>query len=263
MDAKKPLSRFEALAQQLVEGTFRRLLGQDTRSTDVIAAQLAQAVAASRRDSQLATRYEIALSPEGYLALQPQQQVLMTELVAYVESLATELEATLPQRPFVMFKPNPVLHKEQVTVEAYHESQKANTTQIQERPLMELDIAEALRQLDAYLIVGGRQHVPLDKALVTIGRQLDNDVVLDLATVSRRHAQIRWRFGRFVLYDLSRKGRTAVNGQPISEHALQPGDVIALSHMMLIYGEGNTRANTAVGSSSLNDDTQIIPGQTP
>lgn len=262
MDGKKPLSRFEALAQQLVEGTFRRLLGQDTSSTDVIASQLAQAMVASRRGDVVASRYEIELSAEGYLTLQSQQEVLTAELAAYLESLASELEVTLPQRPSILLKPNPVLRKEEVTVQALHEPTRSSTTQIQERPLAELDVAAALQRLDAYLIISGRQHVPLSKPLLSIGRQLDNDIVLDAATVSRRHAQIRWRFGRFVLYDLSRRGRTAVNGQPASEHPLEPGDVISLSGVMLIYGEGHTRPNAAVGGQhSDDDDTQLIPGQ--
>ena len=96
-----------------------------------------------------------------------------------------------------------------------------------------------LKEVDAFLIVQGRRHVPLNRPLTTMGRRTENDVVLDLPSVSRQHAQIRWRFGRFVLYDVSSRGRTLVNGHPISEHVLRPGDVIALSDALLVYGEGN------------------------
>ena len=81
--------------------------------------------------------------------------------------------------------------------------------------------------------------MPLNRPLTTMGRRTENDVVLDLPSVSRQHAQIRWRLGRFVLYDVSSRGRTLVNGHPISEHVLRPGDVIALSDALLVYGEGN------------------------
>ena len=37
---------------------------------------------------------------------------------------------------------------------------------------------------------------------------------------------------------MSRHGQTAVNGVPVREHILRPGDVIALSDVMLVYGEG-------------------------
>jgi pSer/pThr/pTyr-binding forkhead associated (FHA) protein len=97
-----------------------------------------------------------------------------------------------------------------------------------------------LMAVDAYLIVDGGQHVALERPLLTIGRRTDNDLVLDAPTVSRRHAQIRWRYGRFVLYDLSgRPGRTLVNSQAITEYALQSGDVISLANAKLIYGEGD------------------------
>ncbi len=95
----------------------------------------------------------------------------------------------------------------------------------------------ALKKTDAFLIIKGRHHLPLDKPLITLGRLTDNDIVLDAPAVSRRHAQIRWRFGRFVLYDLGGRGRTSVNGQTVIESVLHPGDVISLSGVKLIYGE--------------------------
>ena len=43
---------------------------------------------------------------------------------------------------------------------------------------------------------------------------------------------------------ISGRGRTQVNGQATREHVLRPGDVIALSDVMIIYGEGaDNRAN--------------------
>jgi pSer/pThr/pTyr-binding forkhead associated (FHA) protein len=114
--------------------------------------------------------------------------------------------------------------------------------------------------LDAYLIVDGQRHVPLAKAITSLGRHIDNDVVLDAPTVSRQHAQIRWRYGRFILYDVSNRGRTRVNNQPINETVLKSGDVISLSDVMLIYGEGGIQQRPrSRPASDLNDETQIRP----
>lgn len=74
--------------------------------------------------------------------------------------------------------------------------------------------------------------------MTRIGRRMDNDIVIDSPSISRQHAQIRWRQRYFVLYDVSRRGQTAVNGRPAREHILRSGDVIALSDVMLVYGEG-------------------------
>jgi pSer/pThr/pTyr-binding forkhead associated (FHA) protein len=67
---------------------------------------------------------------------------------------------------------------------------------------------------------------------------VDNDIVIESPSISRRHAQIRWRYGRFVIYDLGSSGGTQVNGQRVTESVLHNGDVIMLSQVALIYGEG-------------------------
>src|ERR1700748_1182602 len=47
----------------------------------------------------------------------------------------------------------------------------------------------------------GRRHV-LDREVVTIGRDRENDIVLDSDSVSRRHARVEHRDGRIYLTDL-------------------------------------------------------------
>ncbi len=68
---------------------------------------------------------------------------------------------------------------------------------------------------------------PLDKQTVAIGSHPSNDVVLDDTTVSRRHAMITRKGGRFELADLGSTNGTFVNGgrvrQPV---ALKRGDEI-------------------------------------
>jgi pSer/pThr/pTyr-binding forkhead associated (FHA) protein len=55
--------------------------------------------------------------------------------------------------------------------------------------------------------------------------------------VSRHHAQIRLRFGQYVIFDLGSQAGTMVNGKPIQQKALEPGDVISLAGVSLIYVE--------------------------
>jgi pSer/pThr/pTyr-binding forkhead associated (FHA) protein len=120
--------------------------------------------------------------------------------------------------------------------------------------------AADIAALDAYLIVDGQRHVPLTKPVTSLGRNIDNDVVLDAPTVSRQHAQIRWRYGRFILYDVSNRGHTQVNNQTVNETVLKSGDVISLSDVKLIYGEGESQPRSRPRpASSLNDETQIRP----
>lgn len=156
------------------------------------------------------------------------------------------------------------LGRNQVAVHAAHNAASAEETGILLRPTTdERQIEADVRQLDAFLIIDGKHHVPLQRPVVTIGRRANNDVVVDAATVSRRHAQIHWRFGRFIITDLGSRGGTFVNGRRIDECILQPGDVITLSDKSLIYGEGldetrRTRTSASLDSEATHLFTPII-----
>jgi len=90
---------------------------------------------------------------------------------------------------------------------------------------------------NAFLIVGGTEVFPLDKAVINIGRRSDNDLVIDESQVSRLHAQIRAINGRFVIFDLDSKGGTSVNNEQVNKYKLYPGDVISLAGFPLVYGQ--------------------------
>jgi pSer/pThr/pTyr-binding forkhead associated (FHA) protein len=116
----------------------------------------------------------------------------------------------------------------------------------------------------AFLIVDGKRHFRLDRSPITIGRKLDNHLVLPDPHVSRRHAEIRLQGGRYMLRDLNSTAGTRVNGQLATEHLLQPGDVITISGISLIYGEdpsgppGATQRYTPP-SMGRKDPNQVTP----
>jgi pSer/pThr/pTyr-binding forkhead associated (FHA) protein len=101
--------------------------------------------------------------------------------------------------------------------------------------LSELDLDIPAPQ--AVLVLTGDRNIPLSQPVVNIGRRRDNDVILDHPGVSRHHAQLRLRFGRYMLFDLGSTRGTMVNGQPIREAVLQSGDVIRMADVTLIYVE--------------------------
>jgi hypothetical protein len=127
------------------------------------------------------------------------------------------------------------------------------------QPAGDADALRTVRTLDAFLIVGGKHHFALDRPLTRLGRRLDNDLVLDDPGVSREHAQIRWRFGRFVVIDLNSRGGTFVNGEAVDESVLTAGDVIRLSKVSLIYGEGRgTRPRRASPDGREGSETLVL-----
>ena len=255
MKRRRSLSQFETLAQQLVEGSFRRLFGDQLEPMEV-AVRLARAMEDSLQGGQPADFYEVKLHPDDMALLLTKNPDLAEELAAYLARLAQQAGLALSW-PQVTLTADPATRQRHVRVQVAHgQGPREQTTQVHALDVAQTEILAALRELDAFLIVAGRQHVPLDRPLLTLGRHIDNDIVLDSPLVSRFHAQIRWRYGRFILHDLSQRGRTAVNNSPVREVALQAGDVIALSDTLIVYGEGQETRETP--STNGDDDGQTL-----
>jgi hypothetical protein len=67
-----------------------------------------------------------------------------------------------------------------------------------------------------------------------LGRHHGCDVMLGDASVSRRHAQLRFREGRWILQDLASRNGTTVNGVRVGRCELRPGDVIEVGETRLL-----------------------------
>ena len=71
--------------------------------------------------------------------------------------------------------------------------------------------------------------IALTTRLTLIGRELDNDIVLDDDRVSRRHAELRWDHGRIELADYGSLNGTLVNQQAVRGRLLlRDGDILDL-----------------------------------
>ena len=69
----------------------------------------------------------------------------------------------------------------------------------------------------------------------TIGRTPDNQVVVPIREVSRRHAEIVLTEGGYVLKDLGSPNGTFVNGERVTEHRLQDDDRIAMGGQVFVF----------------------------
>ncbi len=71
--------------------------------------------------------------------------------------------------------------------------------------------------------------VILTQCLTLIGREMDNDLVLDDERISRRHAELRWDHGRVELADYGSLNGTLVNEQAVRGRLLlHAGDMVQL-----------------------------------
>jgi FHA domain-containing protein len=83
---------------------------------------------------------------------------------------------------------------------------------------------------------GARREVALDADVVTIGRSPDCDIVLDFSYISRVHARVEVRDGRYVLIDSGSTNGTFVNGKRMdAPHSLTAGDHIAVADVSITF----------------------------
>lgn len=74
----------------------------------------------------------------------------------------------------------------------------------------------------------------LAKGELTIGRNPGNDILIENAGVSRRHAVIRWSGDRTTIEDMGSANGTFVNGKKVTTHELRDRDeVVIVKHRMI------------------------------
>jgi hypothetical protein len=161
--------------------------------------------------------------------------------------LAAKLEEHIRQSEMVLLSPirieiaeDPALRPEGVRVRAEFDRPAEEATD----GFRPIDPGAVALPPGAFLIINGRRHFPLNRPVVNIGRQLDNHLVLDDPLVSRRHAQLRARDGQYLLTDLGSKHGLRLNNAAVREAVLQPGDVVRLGNVELIYGDDREESIT-------------------
>jgi len=85
------------------------------------------------------------------------------------------------------------------------------------------------------LLISNKQIIPLSKAVTTLGRDFDNDLVFHEEYLSRFHAEIVFEKERYVLHDMESTSGTFVNGLKIDRCVLNSGDLISLANILIMF----------------------------
>ncbi len=85
---------------------------------------------------------------------------------------------------------------------------------------------------------GINRSFPLRFAEATIGRALDNDIILETSDVSRHHARIERAGTLLRIVDLNSTNGTRVNGRRVDDHLLREGDTVELGNTRLYFRVG-------------------------
>lgn len=235
---KPTLKDLEERLERWIEGSIIRLFGHQIPASS-LASQLTEAMKNGLRASEHGTihapeNYRVALNPETIHQLEISTPELASQLSLGLADVARNEGILFVRPPQIMIYPEDSVAQWDIKVTAWYSTGPLEDTH-------EMDISpskgDPLYPPDAFLIIDGDQHFLLDGPIINIGRREENQLVLNSPLVSRSHAQIRARHGRFMLFDLGSKSGTFVHGIPIKQHILRPGDVITIADTQLVYGE--------------------------
>src|SRR5512132_461191 len=96
---------------------------------------------------------------------------------------------------------------------------------------------------------GAERREAFDRSEINVGRVQGNDLVLPKGNVSKRHARLLYRDGRFIVTDLKSTNGTYVNGRKIAQATIvREGDKIYIGDFVL-------RIETAAAGTAPPDST--------
>jgi hypothetical protein len=199
--------------------------------------------------------FTVAISPADYAQLSPVAQALEREMVAYAVNLAHERGFSFLGAVRVTLVSDAALARHHVRVasemlatpEAVADLPEPEVPPVERTQTLNLARIEGavLAEPSADLLIGdgGEERTyPLQNSVVTIGRALDNDLVVEDPAVSRHHAEIRRQYGRYYLADLQSTNGTWVNGRRVEGCFLADGDVVRVGNVELVLRLGRAES---------------------
>ena len=244
------MERVEAFVSRVIEGWSARLFGAKLQPVQ-IAKRLIRAMEAHQTISLSKTfvpnSYVVSLGPTDYTQFEQYRRSLERDLAETLLGAARERNFTLLAYPSVEVERDEDLAPGDVRVscalvDASGEEVEADPKRlgaVESGHTMVLDREALLRERPrapkASLEQREGQSLVLGPDPILIGRDPQNDLVLDDRRVSRKHAEIRLRLGRYTLYDLQSTNGTYVNGRRVAEKVLEDGDKISVGGLELMF----------------------------
>jgi hypothetical protein len=250
----------EKKIQALLEDGIDRLLHPGASHS--LSAQLLSLIQNNIRQEKpkfgIGTHYKIApdliklfVPFERYDAWQSIRPTL-DEVATEIEKSFTAEGYTFERKPHIQIlaSDNLALNEIEVTTSFQQEIEQTGQTS-----LIDLDNKPKtfIPPAGACFILNGKESLPLQKAIIHIGRHSSNDIVIQDPMVSREHLQLRAQGGRYFLFDLSSTGGTSINGMLVHTATLKPGDVVRIGQTTLIYNQDVPETTTKTIVSVLDE----------
>ncbi|MEN9937089.1 MAG: hypothetical protein RLZZ387_3668 [Chloroflexota bacterium] len=236
------LSRFESLMENMVEGSVARLFRSPVQPAE-IAKRLERAMETHQTISVkriiVPNVYRAFLNPQDMTAFAPIRAEVEREMATYLADLAQERGFSMLEHPRVELASDAGVPRRSIQVVAETQAATGGDANSQTQVIQPAQ-SQAAPTARARLLLssrGGTHVIPLESTLLTVGRGLNNDIILEDTRVSRHHAQLRYRARRFWVTDTGSTNGTFVNGEQVTERALRDGDIISLGGLELMFKE--------------------------
>ncbi len=139
-----------------------------------------------------------------------------------------------------------------------------NSEQELEQTLLQMSVPSSLNDTSGPRLVihapDRTWELPLEQDSCTIGRTTANNLILDYAKISRNHARIERRGGRFILRDLQSTNGTLIGGTHIEQHVLENGDTFRIGPTRIVFKSGFAQEELTVADGL---DLRRASGLTP
>jgi hypothetical protein len=232
------LQKFERFFERLMEGSVGRIF-----RSPIQPAEIGRRLERAMEGNQLATVDGIVVPNDYCVYLNPQDMVIYTDFITslcrqmedWLIDLADERNYGFIDQVRVQMFGDDRIPVRNISVEAH----------IAELPGYDPVQQEAVQRTEVYRVVERTGNVPpqllrvtsstrpeeifpIRRQITTIGRSLDNDVVIPEPEVSRYHARIEYINGHLEIVDLDSTNGTSVNGAHVTRSAIQQGDSVVV-----------------------------------
>ena len=242
------LDRFEESFERLVEGSVGRVFKTPVQPAE-IGRKLERAMVTNQvisLDSTLAPNdFRVLLNPADLIAFADLLPQLCGQMETWLNDVAELHHFRLIDRTRVLIMGDDAVARRSIQV----------TAAISDKPHVSKRDLEESQRTELYRVVAKSNGVQplrfkfengpqagveflLRKSITTLGRSLENDIVLESSEVSRAHARIELQQDGMRIIDLDSTNGTRVNGRSVRSQGLKAGDQIQFGNLTArIIGE--------------------------
>jgi hypothetical protein len=243
------LGRIERLLEDAVEGTSRRLFRARLQPV-----QLAKAASRAMEEQrvigpygpEVPNHYRILLHPSDFAQFAGYRRSLEANTEQYLERFAADRGLRPVADWRVELQTDESVRPRAVRVEARMADIEDLSTEGTPPTAAAVEGTAPLQPArdpgppaPPTLLAEDGRRFPLSGEVTSLGRALDNDVVIGDSRVSRHHAEIRRADAGYAVRDVGSRNGTAVAGRRVTEQRLRDGDEISLGGFIVVVHLGD------------------------